>query len=286
MKAVIDIGSNSVRLLLASGSKKEKFIKITKLAEGLNSSGRLSFGAIKRTVDAVVFFNSLAISKNAEKIYCYATAAVRGASNGNEFVLAVKEACGIAVDVVSGEQEALLGLTGVLTNQDGGIIDIGGASTEITARINGKIEYAKSINIGGVRILDACGQDLQKIIALCEEKVNEFNVVPSVRYYGIGGTATSIASVLQELKVYDVNKVHGYKLTVEKVDEAVRLFASKTVEERKNITGLQPDRADVILGATILLSVIMKRFSMPEVIVSEDDNLEGYLYLKEVKNEQ
>jgi exopolyphosphatase/guanosine-5'-triphosphate,3'-diphosphate pyrophosphatase len=174
----------------------------------------------------------------------------------------------------------------VLKSLDGGIIDIGGASTEITARFNGKVEYSKSVNIGGVRILDACLQDVEKITAFCQEKVKEFDAIPPVKYYGIGGTATSIASVLQKLEVYDTKKVHGYKLTKENVDEAVAIFASKTVEERKNIIGLQPGRADVILGATILLSVIMDKLALSEIFVSEDDNLEGYLYLKEVKDEQ
>ena len=284
MKAVIDVGSNSVRLLLQS-NKAEKFIKITKLAEGLNLTGKLSDVAIKRTVSAVAFFKEKAIENNAEKIYIFATAAVRSASNGYEFVDAVKSYCDLDVDVISGEKEAEVGLIGVLKNSDGGIIDIGGASSEITTRINGETVYSHSLNLGGVRILDACGQDLDKISSVCKKAVVEYGKVPISTYYGIGGTATSIASVVLKLVKYDRNAVHGYVLKLSDVEKAIELFNSKTVEERKQIVGLQPERADVILGATVLLREIMLHVGINDIIVSEDDNLDGYLVLKGGLNE-
>ena len=278
MKAVIDVGSNSVRLLLQSTG--EKFIKITKLAEGLNATGKLSDVAIKRTVSAVAFFKEKAITNNANKIYIFATAAVRSASNGYEFVNAVKLECNLDVDVITGEKEAEIGLLGVLKTSDGGIIDIGGASSEITTRINGQTIYSHSLNLGGVRILDACGQDLNKIQTLCKKAVAEYGFVPVSTYYGIGGTATSIASVVLKLEKYDRKAVHGYILTLDDVKYAIELFNSKTVEERKKIIGLQPERADVILGATVLLYEIMLHVGIDKITVSEDDNLDGYLISK------
>lgn len=285
MKAVIDVGSNSVRLLLQS-SKTEKFIKITKLAEGLNLTGKLSDVAIKRTVSAVAFFKEKAVENNADKIYIFATAAVRSASNGYEFVNAVKYECNLDVDVISGEKEAEIGLLGVLKNNDGGIIDIGGASSEIITRINGKTVYSHSLNLGGVRILDACGQNLDKICDVCKNAVAEYGKVPFSTYYGIGGTATSIVSVTLGLVEYDKKAVHGYLLKLSDVENAITLFSSKTVDERKSIIGLQPERADVILGATILLREIMLHVGIDHIIVSEDDNLDGYLISKGGLDEQ
>lgn len=280
MRAVIDVGSNSVRLLLADNGEFKKEIKVTKLAEGLALTGRLNETAIARTADAVNCFYNKAQSLRAKSVYVFATAAVRRAVNGYEFVDRVKSLCGITVDVISGEIEARCGLDGVLKGKDGGIIDIGGASTEITVRKNGEIVYSKSLDIGGVRILDKCAQDVEKIYQLTKEKVKEYGDVPASVFYGIGGTATSILSVYHKLRIYDKNVVHGSKIDRKILDETILLFASKTVEERKNIIGLQPERADVILGTTILLKAIFEHLNLDNIFVSEDDNLEGYLYLK------
>ena len=280
MRAVIDVGSNSVRLLLNDKGELKKEIKVTKLADGLALTGRLNETAIARTADAVNCFYNKAKSLNAKSVYVFATAAVRRAINGYEFVERVKELCGLTVDVISGELEARCGLDGVLKGKDGGIIDIGGASTEITVRKNGEIVYSKSLDLGGVKILDTCAQDADKIYQLAKEKVKEYGNVPTSVFYGIGGTATSISSVYHKLKVYDKNVVHGSKIDRKILDETISLFASKTVEERKNIIGLQPERADVILGATILLKAIFEHLNLDYIFVIEDDNLEGYLYLK------
>ncbi len=284
--AVIDIGSNSVRLLLVySNGYKEKFVKITKLADGLNSTGKLNANAIKRTADAVAFFKEKATNLGAKTIYAFATAAVRGAVNGQEFVTFVKDLCDLKVEVVSGTLEAQIGLLGVLNGKDGGIIDIGGASSEVTASLGKKTVYSYSLNLGGVRLLDACGQNAKDIYALCKQKVKEYGKVPTTNFYGIGGVATSIVAVTLKLETYDKNKVHGYKLTLGEVKNAIELFNSKTVEERKLIVGLQPERADVMLGASILLLCIMEHIGIDYITVSEDDNLEGYLYMKRKENE-
>ena len=154
--------------------------------------------------------------------------------DGQVFVDAVKQQCNLDVDVISGAKEAEIGLLGVLKNGDGGIIDIGGASSEITTRIDGKTVYSHSLNLGGVRILDACSQDLGKIQSLCKNAVTEYGSVPFSTYYGIGGTATSIASVVLQLEKYDRNAVHGYVLTLADVEYAINLFNSKKLVLRKD----------------------------------------------------
>ncbi|MBO7187197.1 MAG: hypothetical protein J6V68_02215 [Clostridia bacterium] len=286
MQAVIDIGSNSVRLLISNGETSEKFIKITKLAQGLALSGDLNETAIARTADAVHYFYDKAKNLNAKNIFVFATAAVRNAKNGKDFTDFVKKNYNIDIDVISGLQEARCGLDGVLKGRDGAIIDIGGASSEITVRKDGKTVYSYSLDLGGVKILDKCGQSLDKIYALCKKKVEEYGDIPLSEFYAIGGTATSIASIKLKLKVYDKNIVHLHKLSQDDVKKVIELLASKTVEERKSIDGLQPERADVILGASVFLDTIMDKIGVSEIFVSEDDNLDGYLYLKGVKNEQ
>ena len=138
--AIIDIGSNSVRLMLwADGKTLFKKLKSTRLGEGLSFAPRLLPEACERTAQAVAEFVKDARLDGAERVYAFATAAVRCAENGAVFTNMVMDTCGLEVDVLSGEREAQMGLCGALGNSDGGIIDVGGASTEVTLRVNGKI---------------------------------------------------------------------------------------------------------------------------------------------------
>ena len=136
--AVIDIGSNSVRLMMSDGKKTiYKTVKTTQLAEGMGEDNILQPFAIERTAQAVSFFNKRAKGDGADAVYVFATAAVRRAVNGNEFLNEVKRLCGIEVDVVSGEFEAELGLIGALNGEDGGVVDVGGASSEVVVMSGG-----------------------------------------------------------------------------------------------------------------------------------------------------
>ena len=148
LNAVIDVGSNSVRLLLSrNGVTVFKGVKVTKLAQGVLATSMLNDVAIDRTVSAIKEFCDYANEQGANNIFIFATAGVRQAKNGNVFVDKVKEVCGITVDVVSGGIEAKIGAIGALDGADGGLIDIGGASTEITVIKDKKTIYSKSINI-------------------------------------------------------------------------------------------------------------------------------------------
>ncbi len=286
MKAFIDIGSNSVRLMLyENGVTIDKFVKVTKLADGLFSSGTLNPEAIKRTAEAVDFYVKKAVSEGADKVYAFATAAVRQAKNGKEFCDVVLKDSGIKIDVVSGEAEAKLGLTGVLKGKDGGIIDIGGASSEIAVVKNGELVYSYSLPYGVVKIKDACGNNYFKTDDFTKEKIKEYGFIPKSKFYGIGGTATQIAAIALKLAVYDRNKVNGYVLTENIVKAVIDEVNGKTAEELKAVTGLDPARADVILGGAVMLKNIMERIGVSQITVSEDDNLEGYAIIKEEENE-
>ena len=141
--SVIDVGSNSVRLaMLADGKTLYKRLATTRLGEGLSVTGKMTADAVERTAQAISAFKDYAVTEGAQKIYVFATAAVRSASNREQFLRRVKTLCGIDVDVISGEQEAQTGLLGALMGKDGGIIDVGGASTEVTVQRGGKLLYS------------------------------------------------------------------------------------------------------------------------------------------------
>ena len=276
--AVIDIGSNSVRLMMSNGKETlYKNINTTRLAEGMGEEKILTPVAIKRTAEAVSFFYAKAKNENADKIYVFATAAVRQAKNKEVFIFAVKELCGVKVDVVSGEEEAELGYTGAIDGLDGGVIDIGGASSEIIVVQDGKKIYSKSLDIGAVKIKDKCGQDLLMVEQFILSKIVEYGQVPNTTYYTIGGTATSIASLVLELEVYNPSLIDGFVLDIKTLKNLVEKLFSLTVEQRKLLKGMYPPRAEVIAGGAKLLLEIMLKLKIDKVIVSERDNLEGYL---------
>ncbi|MDE7087226.1 MAG: hypothetical protein K2O67_03435 [Clostridia bacterium] len=173
--AIIDIGSNSVRLMLwADGKTLYKAMSTTRLGEGLNFSPYLSKQACERTAQAVAEFCRLAKEEGAQEVHAFATAAVRSSKNPELFTDKVKALCGLTVDILSGEEEAQAGLSGALGSSDGGIIDVGGASTEVTVRKGGKIVYSHRANIGTVRILDGAGRDLKKIDEFVAEKIKVY----------------------------------------------------------------------------------------------------------------
>jgi len=279
--AVIDIGSNSVRLMMSDGQTTQyKQVKTTRLAENMEAEKILQVEPIKRTVSAVSFFVQKAIREGTDKIYIYATAAVRQAKNGQEVVSQIKKTTGIVVDVIDGLLEAKLGAIGALSGADGGIIDVGGASSEVLVVKNGNIIYSKSINIGAVKVFNECGQDVQKILAFVKKSVKEFGDIPCAKFYGIGGTATSLASISLKMAEYNPKLVHGYTLSLQKIKKIRDKLLNMTVEQKRALVGLQPDRAEVIAGGVSIVYEILCCANVDELIVSESDNLEGYLAYK------
>lgn len=280
MVGVIDIGSNSVRLLLRdSGKTVFKNNIITGLATNMKGK-TLDYNQIKGTADAVAFFVNKAKQEKASPIFIFGTEALRKADNSNVFCDMVYSECGLNVDIISGDMEAKLGLLGVLNNNDGGIIDIGGASTEIIIQENGQVEYSKSLDVGVVVLKNNCEQNQELLKNFCDKKILEYGSVKKSTMYGIGGTITSVASMLQSLKEYDASKINGYKITLQAVKELRKKIFSMTTSERENIVGLQQKRAPVVAGGILWLEVIMEYLNIDKVIASENDNLEGFLISK------
>lgn len=281
--AVIDVGSNSVRLMLwADGKTLYKRMKTTRLGEGLNFAPVLLKDACERTAQAVAQFVAEAKEDGAEKVYAFATAAVRSAENPELFLNAVEKLCGVKVDVISGKQEAQIGLAGALKDSDrGGIIDVGGASTEVTVREGGEIKYSKSVNIGTVRILDAAGRDLKKINEFIGERIAEYGKKDFSAYdmYAVGGTATRLAAIKHGIREYDAEILHGTVLTLREVENFSKLLTRMTVDEIRQTT-ICTKSADLIGGGAALLAAVMKNFNVKKITVSESDNLEGYVLSK------
>lgn len=282
--AAIDVGSNSVRLaVIADGTTLFKRHLSTRLAENISVTGLLSPEAIERTALAIREFSLEAQTQNVARTYAFATAAVRSAQNKTQFINRVKELCGLEVDVISGEEEAKLGILGALGNKDGGIIDVGGASSEVAVQKDGVCLYSHSANVGTVRLHDIAGRDLNKLTEAASQRVSEYGSFNASGFdmYAIGGTATTLAAIKHNLHVYDPKITDGTVLYAEEIYKMSKYLIEAPIEEVMKVRGMEPRRADIIGGGCLLNYLIMKHFGIEKVIVSESDNMEGYIILKE-----
>jgi len=298
--AVIDIGTNSIRLLIAEriGDQwvtVDKQLNTTRIGEGVHHSGKLSQKGMERTILGIESFREHALAAGVEQIRCFATSAVRDAENREDFVNALKVRTGLDVEILSGEDEAELGFIGAVgrtTADRVGVIDIGGGSTEIIYGGKDGIIGAVSVNMGAVRIMEQfpLGDpvDYRKRIEMEEwirvqfmqnQALSRFN--GSCEWVGIGGTITTLAAIEQGMVQYQSSKIHGFTLQRSTVQEILHMLSERTLEERKRIPGLQPQRADIIIGGTVILLEWMNIKGIEKIRVSDRDNLEGFLLWKD-----
>ena len=282
--AAIDIGSNSVRLMVVTENGKTKKLSTTRLGEGLYRSGLIRGDALTRTVNAVVDFYNEAKSLNITKIFAFATAAVRNAENGREFVDAVKEKIPLDIDVVGGETEAGLAFLGALYGKTGGVIDVGGASSEAVYTFDGKTPaYEKSMPVGAVKLRDGFGFNYSAADGFLKKQVEIYGDVDSMNgaFYAVGGTATSLAAIDLRLKEYDSSKTDGHVIKTERIKEIFNELKTLSVGEITEKYAVDKKRAEIIPHGTLIILNITDYFKISEITVSESDNLEGYLIYRD-----
>lgn len=289
---VIDVGTNSIRLMLATISQtgelkvQQKTIRTVRTGEGVNQTKLLKKEAIERTVNGIAELCAIAKSWNEEaQIMAFATSCVRDAQNKGDLIQQLQEHCGIKLDVLSGDEEAQAGFVGVIPEgQSGGIIDIGGGSTEVIFGQKGVIEYERSFDIGCVRALDIFGNrgDFRAVRDWAQKLFCEIDVQKAKKYhfYTIGGTATSIAAICMGMEEYDASLVQDFVLTKGMVKEKLDLLLSIDLEKRKQITGMEEKRADIIQFGVAILYILMEDLGLEQITVSDADNLEGYAKIK------
>ncbi|MFZ5966661.1 MAG: Ppx/GppA family phosphatase [Bacillota bacterium] len=295
----IDVGTNSMRILIAEVEagkiiNSHKDLETTRMGENVDKTGMLSEQAIERNIQALKKFCTLAHMEGVESFPVIATSAVRDASNRDSFMKRAKEETGIHVEVIDGAKEAELGFYGVLqglkeTDEHILVIDIGGGSTEFIYGNRNGIQHLVSLNVGAVRMTEKhvtsdpiSPSDIQQMIRdvddIIHQTINQLKKYDIQRVIGIGGTATSIAAVHQELEIYDRDKVHNFDLHTDDVRKVLERFLARTLEERMEMKGLHPKRADVITAGAVILERILTLLDVAGVRISEYDNLEGLVF--------
>lgn len=271
--AVIDIGSNSVRMLLNG----RKTTVNTQLAEKANAGGFLLPTAMARTAEAVISFVEQAKEVGATP-KVFATEAVRSARNKEEFLnILLKN--GVTVDVLAPETEAKIGFDGAYSGngQIQAVLDVGGASSELAVGDGKTLYYSHSLPIGAVRLKDF-SDDKAERTKHAHKLVKEYGEVPTFsELVTIGGTTSSLVAVRDGIDPYDPQKVHLQKLTLTEIDETVNKILATPPEERTKIKGLHPKKIHILPAGGILVMEIMRYLGVTAVTVSEKDNLEGYI---------
>jgi exopolyphosphatase/guanosine-5'-triphosphate,3'-diphosphate pyrophosphatase len=293
--AAIDCGTNSIRLLIADitgGNFKEvlRTMEIVRLGQGVDQNKSFHPDAIARTLSAVEKFAQLIASKGVEKIRFCATSATRDASNRELFTNGVKKILGVEVEVIPGEQEAALsfiGATKELSQSDGSflVVDIGGGSTEFVFGSE-KVEFAKSVNIGCVRMSErhlnlqppTMAQIAEAIIDIDLAITQAAKVVPisqAKSLVAVAGTATTVAAAALKLEEYDRYLIHLSRISAPAVHQVAAMFQSLNKDQITALGYMHPGRVDVITAGALVLSRIMAATGASEFIASESDILDG-----------
>lgn len=296
--AAIDIGTNSMRLLLCeivgnSIAKKEKELIVTRIGKDVSKTGLITDKALVRNIDALKYFKNKADRYGAQEVYTIATSAVRDALNGKAFAADARSQVGVDVRIISGEEEAELGLKGVMSEIENAedcvlVIDVGGGSTELVLGSKDKLEYSVSIPAGAVRMTEqfVTGNPISiENTVNMKNKLNELFREP-LEYLGkkridkviaIGGTATTTAAIFHGLSIYNPEIVHNTVINTSIIDSTFRMLKDMTIQERCGVKGLQKERADVIPAGMYILQHLVEGLKKDSLVISENDNLEGII---------
>jgi exopolyphosphatase/guanosine-5'-triphosphate,3'-diphosphate pyrophosphatase len=293
--AGIDCGTNSIRLLIADPDGAGltdvlREMRIVRLGEGVDRTGRLAPEALARTRAALADYAAAITEHGAERIRMVATSATRDASNRAEFVEMVHAELGVEPEVITGREEAQLSFVGaasVLDHLDGALLvaDIGGGSTELV-RGGDQPLRAYSMDVGCVRMterhlrddpptraqVEATVADLRAAIAAAREHVP---LDPDVTFVGVAGTVTTVAAISLGLDSYRADLIHGSSITAEQVVDVTDRLLGMTHAQRAALPVMHPGRVDVIGGGALVLRTLVEEIGVDAVIASEHDILDG-----------
>ena len=297
--AVVDIGTNSTRLLVADvedGHVREELAResiVTRLGQGVDATATLADEAMQRVFTVLERYRAQIDEHGAEATVAVLTSAVRDASNGAAFTSEVRERFGLDAREIAGTEEAELTFLGATSERDHAaddgeivVVDIGGGSTEFVVGRAGAVAFFTSLQMGVVRMterhlhadpppaaaLERLATDARQVIAagLPEDVRGRVGAVVAV-----AGTATTTAAIALELDPYDPARVHGHVLTSAELEGQLACLAALTDAERREVRGLHPDRAPTIVAGVALLTECLRAFGVDRVEVSEHDILRG-----------
>jgi exopolyphosphatase/guanosine-5'-triphosphate,3'-diphosphate pyrophosphatase len=295
--AVVDVGTNSTRLLIAdvtpagAVTELDRRTTVTRLGQGVDVRGELDETAMERVFATLTSYREAIDAHGVTATTAVLTSAVRDARNGSAFTAAIRERFGLDARTIAGEEEARLTFRGATSErpEDGrrlAVIDVGGGSTEIVVGVDGTVEFQVSTPAGvvrqGERYLHHDPPAAAELQVVAEEAAGIFTYALAGMGTGavdeaiaVAGTATSLAAIAQELDPYDPARVHGYRLSAAAIEATLDRLAALPLAQRREVTGLHPDRAPTIVAGCLLLREALRALGVDQVAVSEHDILRG-----------
>jgi len=276
--AAVDVGTNSVLLLVAERGKDgdvrpiREEAEITRLGRGVDRTGVLSPEGMEATLEVLARYASLARQDRATALVVTATSAARDARNGAEFLARAREHAGVAVEILSGDEEARLSYLAVAEEfgEEAGtagllVIDVGGGSTEFVHGRGRAVEFRRSLDIGSVRLTERCvgtdppsAAEQEAIRRAVRDALSALPAFPSgVRVVGVAGTVTSLFALRHEIEPYDASRVHGGWLSLQDVAAIRERLCSVALATRRALPGMQPKRADVLPAGALLFETTL-----------------------------
>jgi exopolyphosphatase / guanosine-5'-triphosphate,3'-diphosphate pyrophosphatase len=296
---VIDVGTNSVKFHLCErradgevGALDDR-AEITRLGEGLDDSGQLAEEPIRRTVEAIADMVDEARRHDAVAVTAVGTAGLRLAPNRAELVDAVQARCGVTVEVISGEEEARLAYLAALSALPAArgrlvVFDSGGGSTQFTFGQDERVDEQFSVGVGAVRVAERYGlasavstDILDAALAAVAGDLDRLGGQPTPdAVVAIGGTATNLAAVKHGLAHYDADVVQGSVLDLDEIDRQIELYRTRDADQRRQIVGLQPARAEVILAGACIVRTILTKLDHTSLTVSDRGLRHGVVFAR------
>ncbi len=295
--AVVDIGTNSTRLLVADvreGAVAHELHResiVTRLGEGVDASGRLGDAPMQRVFDVLEHYRAIIDEHGATRTTAVLTSAVRDAANGAEFTAAVRERYALDARTIAGDEEATLTFAGATSERarDGAetvVIDIGGGSTEFVVGHDGEVSFHVSTQAGVVRQSERHLHDDPPVPAQLQELAAEVRAIVAAAVpadvrertttaIAVAGTATQCAAIELALEPYDPSRVHGHILELATCELLLARLAQMTDEQRREVVGLHPARAPTIVAGIAMLIEVLRAFGLQRAEVSEHDILRG-----------
>ncbi len=293
--AVIDIGTNSTRMLVADVTdghvqELDRRTRVTRLGRGVDLSGNLATEAIEAVCEVIAEYVAAYEQLDVTAVAAIATSAVRDASNGEAFIAELRERFALTAQILDGEEEALLTYRGATAENPPPrpvvVIDIGGGSTELIVGTGAEVEFQTSVQAGVVRQTERhlasdppTPSELEElagdVLGLISAALASHQAIHAESGIAVAGTPTSLAAIDQRLDPYDPQRVHGYRLSLDSIQHMLSQLASLPLAERREVTGLDPDRAPTIVAGVVVLIEAMRAFGLTEVEASEHDILHG-----------
>jgi exopolyphosphatase / guanosine-5'-triphosphate,3'-diphosphate pyrophosphatase len=299
--AAVDLGTNSIRLLVARFAEGEpepvelsRDMVITRIGQGVDRTGKIGEEPLRRTLAVLERYCRRARALGADRIHLAATSAVRDASNRDDLARAVERLTGDPMEVLSGEQEAELSFVGATRGLDAEppflVLDIGGGSTEfVLGSGGGPPQAALSTRMGSVRLterfvrsdppsyqeLDTLDEAISKVLSGVEDRMPVHDARTLV---AVAGTPTTVQAIALGLPEYDPSVLHRSILPRDNAESVFRMLADMTVRERRELPVMAPGREDVIPAGAAILVGVMRRWGFREAVISETDILDGLAY--------